>query len=77
MGLRGVTYSYQETEEYKLKPHQLREMPVYRAVLVHAGRPGQFKRVSLRMLTGTETRNQNHDTDKFYERRNARHRKTD
>jgi hypothetical protein len=60
VGLRGVTYSYQETEEYKLKPHQLREIAVYRAVLVHAGRPGQFKRVSLRMLTGTETRRQNH-----------------
>jgi hypothetical protein len=77
VGSRGITYSYQETEEYELKPHQLREMPVYRAVLVHAGRPGQFKRVSLRMLTGTETRNQNHDTDKSYERRNPRHRKTD
>ena len=56
VGSRGVTYSFPETEEYKLKPHQLREMPVYRAVLVHAGRPGRFKRVSLRMLTGTETR---------------------
>src|SRR5260370_1066751 len=61
VGSRGVTYSYQETEEYKVKPHQLREMPVYRTVLVHAGRPGQFKRVSLRMLTGTETRKHYHD----------------
>ena len=56
VGTRGVTYSYQETEEYKLKPHQLREMPVYRAVLVHAGRPGQFKKLSLKMLTGNEIR---------------------
>jgi hypothetical protein len=59
VGSRGVSFSYQEMEEYKLKPHQLREMPVYRAVLVHAGRPGQFKRVSLRMLRGTETRGKN------------------
>jgi type IV secretory pathway TraG/TraD family ATPase VirD4 len=56
VGSRGVTYSYQETEEYKLKPHQLREMPVYRAVLVHAGRPGQFKKLSLKMLIGNEIR---------------------
>jgi hypothetical protein len=27
---------------------------IYRAVLVHAGRPGQFKKVSLKMLTGSE-----------------------
>jgi hypothetical protein len=31
-------------------------MPLYRAVLVHAGRPGQFKRTYLRMLTGAEIR---------------------
>jgi hypothetical protein len=54
IGSRGATYSYQETEEYKLKPWQLRQMPIYRAVLVHAGRPGQFKKVSLKMLTGSE-----------------------
>jgi type IV secretory pathway TraG/TraD family ATPase VirD4 len=54
IGSRGATYSYQETEEYKLKPWQLRQMPIYRAVLVHGGRPGQFKRVSLKMLTGSE-----------------------
>ena len=34
IGSRGATYSYQETEEYKLKPWQLRQMPIYRAVLV-------------------------------------------
>ncbi len=33
---------------------QLRQMPIYRAVLVNAGRPGQFKKVSLKMLTGSE-----------------------
>jgi Type IV secretory system Conjugative DNA transfer len=66
VGSRGVTYSYQETEEYKVKPHQLREMPVYRAVLVHAGRPGQFKRVSLKMLTGNEI--QMAAENKLYER---------
>jgi hypothetical protein len=54
IGSRGATYSYQETEEYKLRPWQLRQMPIYRAVLVHAGRPGQFKKVSLKMLTGSE-----------------------
>src|SRR5260221_4130820 len=56
IGSRGATYSYQETEEYKLKPWQLRQMPIYRAVLVHAGRPGQFKRTHLKMLTGVEIR---------------------
>jgi hypothetical protein len=56
VGSRGVTYSYQETEEYKVKPHQLREMPVYRVVLVHVGRPGKFRRVVLKMLTGSEIR---------------------
>src|ERR1700758_4872393 len=56
VGSRGVTYSYQDTEDYKCHPYKLREMPVYRAILVHAGRPGQFKKVSLRMLTGNEIR---------------------
>jgi len=55
-GSRGVTYSYQDTEDYKCHPYKLREMPLYRAILVHAGRPGQFKKVSLRMLTGNEIR---------------------
>jgi hypothetical protein len=54
IGSRGATYSYHETQEYKLKPWQLRQMPIYRAVLVNAGRPGQFKKVSLKMLTGSE-----------------------
>ena len=56
VGSRGVTYSYQQTEDFKFHPFKLRELPLYRAVLVHAGRPGQFKRVSLRMLTGNEIR---------------------
>jgi hypothetical protein len=56
VGSRGVTYSYQETEDYKCHPYQLREMPLYRAVLVHAGRPGRFRKVSLKMLTGNEIR---------------------
>jgi type IV secretory pathway TraG/TraD family ATPase VirD4 len=56
VGSRGVTYSYQQTEDYKYHPFKLRELPLYRAVLVHAGRPGHFKRVSLRMLTGNEIR---------------------
>ena len=56
VGSRGVTYSYQDTEDYKCHPYKLREMPLYRAILVHAGRPGQFKKVSLRMLTGNEIR---------------------
>jgi hypothetical protein len=38
----------------------LRELPLYRAVLVHSGRPGQFKRVSLKMLTGNEIRKPKH-----------------
>jgi hypothetical protein len=54
VGSRGVTYSYQDTEDYKFHPFRLRELPLYRAVLVHAGRPGQFKKVSLKMLTGNE-----------------------
>jgi hypothetical protein len=53
---RGVTYSYQDTEDYKGHPFQLREMPLCRAVLVHAGRPGQFKCTYLKMLTGAEIR---------------------
>ena len=56
VGSRGVTYSYQDTEDYKYHPFRLRELPLYRAVLVHAGRPGQFKKVSLKMLTGNEIR---------------------
>jgi hypothetical protein len=56
VGSRGVTYSYQDTEDYKYQPFLLREMPLYRAVLVHAGRPGQFKRTYLKMLTGAEIR---------------------
>ena len=56
VGSRGVTYSYQQTEDYKYHPFKLRELPLYRTVLVHTGRPGQFKRVSLRMLTGNEIR---------------------
>jgi hypothetical protein len=40
----------------------LRELPLYRAVLVHAGRPGQFKKVSLKMLTGHEIRKTNEQT---------------
>ena len=56
VGSRGVTYSYQDTEDYKCHPYRLREMLLYRAILVHAGRPGQFKKVSLRMLTGNEIR---------------------
>lgn len=59
VGSRGASYSYQETEDYKVKPWQLRQMPIYRAVLVHAGRPGQFKRISLKMLTGSDIRYQN------------------
>jgi TraM recognition site of TraD and TraG len=31
VGSRGVTYSYQETEEYKVKPHQLRAWPCSRS----------------------------------------------
>jgi hypothetical protein len=54
VGNRGVTYSYQDTEDYRFHPFRLRELPLYRAVLVHAGRPGQFKKVSLKMLTGSE-----------------------
>ena len=56
VGSRGVTYSYQQTEDFKFHPFKLRELPLYRAVLVHAGRRGQFKRVSLKMLTGNEIR---------------------
>src|SRR5260221_4972800 len=56
VGSRGVTYSYRDTEDYKCHPFLLREMPLYRAVLVHAGRPGQFKRTHLKMLTGVEIR---------------------
>jgi TraM recognition site of TraD and TraG len=59
VGSRGVTYSYQQTEDYKYHPFKLRELPIYRAVLVHTGRPGQFKKVSLKMLTGHEIRKRN------------------
>ncbi|MFY9986433.1 MAG: hypothetical protein WAK31_16845 [Chthoniobacterales bacterium] len=45
-----------EFEDYKCHPYRLREMPLYQAVLVHASRPGQFKKVSLKMLMGKEIR---------------------
>jgi hypothetical protein len=54
VGSRGVTYSYPDTEDYKYHPFRLRELPLYRAVLVQAGRPGHFKKVSLEMLRGSE-----------------------
>jgi type IV secretory pathway TraG/TraD family ATPase VirD4 len=50
IGTRGATYSYQEAEEHKIKTWQLRELPYFTAILVHAGRPGQFKRVSVNPL---------------------------
>jgi hypothetical protein len=48
VGSRGVTYSYQDTEDYKCHRFRLREMPLYRAVLVHAGRPAEKWQVGLR-----------------------------
>lgn len=30
---------YQDTEEYKLRPHQMREMPVYRLLAVTQNQP--------------------------------------
>jgi hypothetical protein len=35
-------------------------MPIFHTVLVHAGRPGQFKKVSLKPLNGHELKNNNH-----------------
>ncbi len=60
VGSKGVTYSYQDTEEHKIKAWQLRKMPIFHTVLVHAGRPGQFKKVSLKPLSGHELKNNNH-----------------
>jgi TraM recognition site of TraD and TraG len=71
VGSRGVSYSYQQAEDYKCHPFRLRELPLYRAVLVHAGRPGQFKKVSLKMLRGTEICGER----KVYDRRNPGNRK--
>lgn len=58
IGTRGATYSYQDAEEHKIKTWQLRELPYFTAILVHAGRPGQFKRVSVNPLAVDNSINQ-------------------
>lgn len=51
-GPKGIQYSYQDADEHKIKTHQLRELPNFTAILVHSGRPGQFKKAQLRPLSG-------------------------
>jgi type IV secretory pathway TraG/TraD family ATPase VirD4 len=53
-GHKGVQYTYQEIEEHKVKTWQLRKLPSFTPILLHAGKPGRYKRTALRPLTGRE-----------------------
>jgi hypothetical protein len=44
IGSRGATYSYQETEDYKLKPWQLRQMPFTAPCLSMRAGPGNSRK---------------------------------
>ena len=89
VGSRGVTYSYQETEEYKLKPHPA---PGDASLSRRPGscwKAGSVQESSLKMLTGAKirkssgnrpagrTKDQVNHEHKPYERRNPGNRETD
>jgi hypothetical protein len=56
IGRQGASVNLQDREEYKLKPHEIREFPNFTACVVHCARYGRYRRVALKHLTGAEAK---------------------